>query len=176
MIEGVVIVSAMVAYGVYRMVRSQVQARRYLEGASVERPLDTDHLEPALVQILQDTHLLRINLEGTVRVAAELLRTDLMRMQDEVEAASAVLMDASRDVADWVRSVDSLDEHQRQQLTDLGVSPEPIRAAMIAENWSFELKNLKVKGRETLDRRITAIISELARFEAAMQARPRLYR
>ncbi len=174
-VEGLLI--AMVSYGAYRMMRYQARARRYLEQSGDELPLEMEHLEPALARLLQSTRSLRLNLEGTARLAEELQKTDLMRTQDDIESASRELMDASRDVTSWLQDVDNLTERLREQLGDMGVSPEPVRAAMRSEGWSFDLKRLKkAKGRESLDRRIRGIIGQLATIEVAMQTSRRVYR
>jgi hypothetical protein len=173
-VEGILI--AMVSYGAYRVMRTQARARRYLELSGDEAPLQLAHLNPEVARLLQETRSLRLSLEGTVRVAEELLKTDLMRTQDDFETAGVVFMDASRDVVAWLKDFDSLGEGARARLQDMGASPESVRALMVEERWSFEIKTLKVKGRETLDRRIRVIIGQLMTIELAMQSRSRGYR
>ncbi len=177
MIELVLGVVAVIGgYGVFRLYRSLAAAQRYLEESGEEVPLQLTHLSADLANMTRETRALRLSLEGPLRQAEDLLRVDLMRTQDDVESAAQVFMDASREVAEWLYTFDRLPEQKRRELRDAGIGPEKIRAAMEAENWAFELGNLKVKGRETMDVRIKHIIGELARVEMALQTHSRGYR
>ncbi len=177
MIEFVLGVVAVIGgYGIFRLYRSLAAAQRYLEESGQEPPLQLEHLPADVARVAQDTRSLRLSLEGPLRQAEDLLRVDLMRTQDDVESAAQVFMDASREVAEWLYTFDRLPEAKRRELRDAGIGPERIRAAMEAENWAFELSNLRVKGRQTMDLRIRNIVEELTRVEAALQTHSRGYR
>lgn len=170
------VVAVIGGYGVFRLYRSLAAAQKYLEESGEEVPLQLSHLPADVARVAQDTRSLRLSLEGPLRQAEDLLRVDLMRTQDDVEAAAQVFMDASREVAEWLYQFERLPEIKRSELKDAGIGPDKIRAAMEAENWAFELTNLRVKGRATLDLRIRKILEELGRVEVALQSHSRGYR
>ncbi|MCA9636230.1 MAG: hypothetical protein KC420_09415 [Myxococcales bacterium] len=175
MIELAVIVAA-VGYGAYRLVRAQAEARRYLEEGQGEAPLELDHLTPPLKRLALETRTLRISLESPIRALRELGRADIARTQEDIDAVDHALMEATRAVGEWLREVDALAEIDRQRLEDVGGSPEPVRAALIAEHGAFERGRFRVEGRPNLDVRLGQVASELARIEAALQVRSRIYR
>jgi hypothetical protein len=87
-----------------------------------------------------------------------------------------MLMNISRQLADWVNAVDALDEGDRATLADAGLSAEPVRAALDSEGGAFERQNMKGLGRPPMDQRMAAIIAELTRFETSLQTAPQPYR
>ncbi|MEZ4450303.1 MAG: hypothetical protein R3B09_12570 [Nannocystaceae bacterium] len=175
MIEFVVLFAA-VGYGAYRLVRAQGEARRYLEDSARDQPMILDHLSPTLAIFAQETRMLRLSLESPIRQVHELLSTDLTRTQGDVEAVDAALMDATRAVGEWLDRIEALPEADAQRLADLGCGGDFVRQAMVVENGSFERARLRMHGVPTLDRRLGGIVRELARIEAALQVRDRVYR
>jgi len=170
------ILLAAAGYGVYRLVRAQAEARRYLEDAGKERPLEVGHLSGALARVAQETRTLRIALESTVRGVRQALGVDPTRTIDDIEALDAALMEATRAIGEWLAMIDALPAMERGHLGDLGGDPAPVRAAMEAERWSLERSRLREAGRPTLDLRIERIIHELTRIEGALQTSSRVYR
>jgi len=168
-------VLAAVSYGAYRLVRSQASARRYLEDGD-EEPLELDHLSSSLQRLAQETRTLRISLESPIRSIRELLRADISRTHEDFESIDHALMEASRQVNEWLAMVDRLPERERQRFEEVGGSADIVRAALSAENGAFERSRFHVEGKPTLDLRMMALGRELVRIEAALQVRSRIYR
>lgn len=163
------------AYGIYRMLHTGRESRRYLEGPR-ETPLQTGHLSPPLARLAQDTRLLRVSLEAPVRQVREVLVGDLDSARNEdLSAFDNMLMTMSRQLGDWLRVVDELPATDATALQDLGLSPEPVRNALIREGWTFDRKHLRGPG-GAMDQRISQVIAELLRFETLLQAPRRVYR
>lgn len=170
-----VVTVLLVGYGYVRLRRAEEAARRYLE-AGEERPLQLAHLGEPLAQVARETRTLRIGLESTLQAIREFLQVDLTRTEDDVEAFDATLLDASRELGQWLAMVDGLAPHHRQELEALGAGPAAVRGAFAAENGAFERAHLRAQGRAPLDQRFEAILRELARIEAALQGQGHLYR
>ena len=119
---------------------------------------------------------MRLSLESPIRDIVELRRGQLNATAEDVEAFDTMLMNVSRQVGDFLVVVDRLDERDRAELRDLGVSVEPIRQVLEADGYSFERKRIQRAGMPTLDQRLEAIRNELAKIEAALQGSPRVYR
>lgn len=176
-------------YGYVRLRRADEAARRYLESAS-EKPLQLAHLSDVLQRVARETRTLRISLESPLQALREhmqrdlsqmrgargLIAVDLTRTEDDHEALDALLLDASRDVGLWLRMIDALQPHERQELEALGAGPETVRGAMAGENGAFERAQIRAPGRAPLDQRMEALIRELARIEGALQAQGHVYR
>ncbi|MCA9657609.1 MAG: hypothetical protein KC486_04650 [Myxococcales bacterium] len=175
MIELALFVAA-VGYGAFRLMRSQSAARRYLEEGKDDGPLELGHLTPSLRRLALETRTLRISLESPIRALRELLHADLTRTQEDIDAVDHALMEATRQVSDWLVVVDRLSESDRQRLDDVGGTPEPVRAVLNAEHGGFERSRFRVDGQPTLDVRLENLGKELARIEAALQVRSRIYR
>lgn len=164
------------AYGIYRMLRTGRESQRYLVEGPREAPLQTGHLSPPLARLAQDTRLLRVSLEAPVRQVRELLVGDLDSARNEdLSAFDNMLMTTSRQLGDWLRVVDQLPATDATSLQDLGLSPEPVRNALIREGWTFDRKHLRGPG-GPMDQRISLVIAELLRFETLLQAPRRVYR
>ena len=172
----IVFICAIFAYGVFRLLRSQATARRYLETASQDKPLAIAHLSWTLQQFALHTRNVRISLEAPLRAAQELLHLDPMRTQIALDSFDATFMSATQEINEWLYAVEHMPESVRQELADLGIRSEPIRAVMMAEGWAFERRKLRVAGRPSLDVRIQRVIDALLQIEAAIQAPSHVYR
>lgn len=155
-------------FGFYRLLRAQQEARRYLEGGA-EAPLQLTHLSGALARVARETRTLRISLESPLRAVRAFMTTDLTRTEDDLEAIDAALMEATREIGEWLAMIDELPAHERQAMDGMGASAGPIRAAMDAEQWAFERGHLKSPGRPDLDVRLEAVLLALSRIETALQ-------
>jgi hypothetical protein len=170
------IAAGWVAYGIYRMLRTTRESQRYLVESPREAPLHTEHLSPPLARLAHDTRLLRISLEAPVRQVRELLVGDLDSARNEdLDGFDNMLMGMSRQLGEWLRTVDQLPATDAGVLHDLGLSPEPVRSALIREGWTFDRKHLRGPG-GPMGQRISQVIAELQRFETQLQATRRLYR
>lgn len=164
------------AYGIYRLVRTGRESQRYLVESPREAPLQTDHLTPPLARLAHETRILRISLEAPVRQIQELLVGDLDSARNEdLDGFDNMLLGISAQLGDWLRTVDQLPATDAASLQDMGLSPEPVRAALVREGWTFDRKHLRGPG-GSMDRRITLVIAELQRFETHLQATRRVYR
>lgn len=165
----------LVGYGFVRLRRAEEAARRYLESGN-EKPLQLAHLGDTLARVARETRTLRIALESPLQAIREHMRVDITRTEDDVEAFDATLLEASRELGEWLAMIDALAPHDRQELEALGAGPEAIRGALAAENGAFERAHIHVEGRPPLDQRFEAILRELARIEGALQGQGHLYR
>ncbi len=170
------VIALLSTYGIYRVVQTQARDRKYLQESKSDKPLELEHLPSSLQAIARDARSLRLLLESPVRDLAELRQGRLAATAEDVEAFDTMLMNASREVGDFLVVVDRLGERERGALRDLGVSVEPIRQVLEAEGFSFERKRMLRAGMPPLDQRIEAIRQELAKIEAALQGSPRVYR
>jgi len=171
----VTMVLLLTGFGFYRLKRAEQEARRYLEGGA-EAPLQLSHLSSALAMVARETRTLRISLESPLRAIREFMQTDLTRTEDDLEALDAALMEATREVGQWLAMLDALPPVERDALERMGASAGPVRAAMEAEHWAFERSHLRRPGRPNLDERLEALMRELARVEKALQVPPSPYR
>lgn len=163
-------------YGVYRVLKSSERDRKYLAESGEERPLQLEHLGTSLQRVARETRTLRISLEAPVRDVSELRQGQLNATAEDLDSFDTMLMNVSRAIADWLVAIDRLDEGDKRTMLDQGANPEPIRAALTAEGFSFERRNLKRAGAPPLDDRLKAIILELRKIEAALQVSQRVYR
>ncbi len=162
-------------FGFYRLVRAEQAARRYLESGS-EAPLQLSHLSGELARVARETRTLRISLESPLRAIREFMQTDLTRTEDDLEAVDAALMEATREIGEWLAMVDGLPQHERGAMEAMGASAGSVRAALAAEGWAFERSHLRSPGRQNLDDRLEAVLRELGRIEAALQVPVNPYR
>jgi hypothetical protein len=164
------------AYGIYRMFRTGRETQRYLVEGPRELPLQTGHLTPPLARLAHETRILRVSLEAPVRQIRELLVGDLDSARNEdLDGFDNMLLNASRQLGDWLRVIDQLPATDAASLQDLGLSPEPIRSALIREGWTYDRKHLRGPG-GTMDQRIGQVMAELQRFETLLQTHRRVYR
>lgn len=170
------IVAGWATYGIFRMIRVGRESQRYLIESREEVPLQTEHLTPPVARLVSDTRLLRISLEAPVRQIRELLVGDLdTASTEDLDAFDNMLMTVSRQLGEWLQTVDRLPENDVASLQDQGLSGEPVRNALIREGWSFDRKHLRGPG-GSMDHRLQQIIGELHRFETQLQASGRVYR
>jgi hypothetical protein len=170
-----VVTVLLVGYGYVRLRRAEEAARRYLE-AGQDGPLQLAHLGDALQRVARETRTLRIGLESALQAIRDHMAVDLTRTEDDVEAFDAALLDATRELGQWLAMIDALAPHHRQELEALGAGPEASRGALAAENGAFERAHMQAPGRPPLDQRFEAVLRELARIEAALQAQGHMYR
>lgn len=170
-------VAAWVGYGIFQMVRSAERNRKYLRAARVDAPLQLDHLPAGLRRLAEETRFLRISLEAPIRDVTDFRQGEFHHTASEdIEGFDNMLMNVSRQLADWVTAVDKLPETDRTRLEDLGLSPEPIRSALDTEGWAFERRNLNRAGQPPMDVRLRGIVNELTKIETSLQVAPRPYR
>lgn len=163
-------------FGLFKMARSSNKSRKYLQASRDERPLQLEHLSLGLRQLAQDTRLLRISLEAPVINLHDYIDGDLDATAEDLDGFDAMLLGVSRQLADWLASVDQLPEHDRHRMVDLGADPGAIRRALSEEGWAFERRNLRMTGKPPMDRRLASIVGELGRIEACLQTRGDVYR
>ncbi len=169
-------VAAVTGYGIFRVVRSSERDRKYLTEAKDETPLVLDHLPIQLRKLLQDTRTLRISLEAPIRDVGEMRRGQLNATAEDLESFDTMLMNVSRAIADWLVVVDRLPDQHRAAMRDLGADADPIRGALEQEGYAFERKGLHKAGAPPLDERLRAVMTALAKVEAALQSSQRVYR
>ncbi|MCH9686967.1 MAG: hypothetical protein K0V04_36365 [Deltaproteobacteria bacterium] len=170
------IVAGWATYGLFRMVRDGNESRRYLAASAAEPPLKTGHLAPPLARLVADTRLLRISLEAPVLRVKELRAGDLdTASTEDLDAFDNMLMNLSRQIADWLHAVDRLPPAEKASMQDLGLGPEALRTALENEGWSFDRRNLRGPGKP-MDERLQHVIMELHRVETMLQTTRRPYR
>ena len=170
-------VAGWAGYGVFRMLRTHERNRRYLQAARDEAPLQLEHLSAELRRFTEETRMLRISLEAPIRDVADFREGEFHQAASEdLDGFDNMLMNISRQLADWVATVDRLPEHERSTLERLGLSAEPIRTALDAEGWAFERRNMHRPGQAPMEVRLSNIVAELGRVETSLQLVPRPYR
>ncbi|MEM7154752.1 MAG: hypothetical protein AAF799_18020 [Myxococcota bacterium] len=170
------IVAGWATYGIFRMVRTGRESQRYLIESREEVPLQVEHLSRPLARLAEDTRLLRISLEAPVRQIRELLTGDLDTTSvEDLHGFDNMLINVTRQLNEWLQSVDRLPPTETATLQDLGLSSEPVRNALSQEGWSFDRRNVRGPG-GSMDQRIQRIIGELHRVETQLQTPGRLYR
>lgn len=170
------IIAGWSVYGIVRMTRAGKESRRYLVEGREEQPLQVEHLSPPLARLAQDTRLLRISLEAPVRQIREVLIGDLDTTSvEDLDGFDNMLMNISRQLAEWVQTVDRLPANEAAIMTDLGLSAEPVRHALMAEGWSFDRRHLRGPT-GPMDQRLRHVVGELQRVELQLQTHRRPYR
>ncbi len=170
------IVAGWAAYGLYRMFRSGAETQRYLTESRGDAPLQVGHLSRPLARLAEDTRLLRISLEAPVLRIKELRAGDLdTSSTEDLDSFDNMLMDLSRQLAEWLQVIDRLPANDAAAMQDLGLSPEPLRNALIQEGWSFDRKNIRGPG-GPMDERLQRVMAELHRVETQLQSTHRIYR
>ncbi|MEM6989618.1 MAG: hypothetical protein AAF721_03950 [Myxococcota bacterium] len=169
-------VACLAGLGLLRMTKAGQQNKKYLDAGRDEQPLQLDHLSAQMRRFVADTRLLRISLESSVRTIAQFINGDLEATNDDRDGFDQMLMNATRNVADWLGVVDRLGEAEVGRIVDGGGNPGAIRSAMEHEGWSFERRNLTMAGRPPMNLRLQAVMEELHKVELAMQQTNRIYR
>lgn len=173
------IVAAWAGYGIYALVRSERQSRLYLETRNDE-PLKLDHLSHPLRRLVEDTRLLRVSLESPIREIGDYVDKDFgHNAAEDLDAFDNMLMDVTRQLDEWIRTVESLSESDRAVMSDRGLGPQAIRATLEREGGAFERRNMldfDGRGGPTMDLRLKAVADELRKVEDGLQAAQRVYR
>jgi hypothetical protein len=163
-------------FGLFKMARSSKKSRKYLQASREDQPLQIAHLSPGLRQLAQDTRFLRISLEAPVINLRDYIDGDLDATAEDLDAFDAMLLGVTRQLADWLATVDQLPEEDRHRMADLGADAAAVRNALGVEGWAFERRHLRMNGQPPMDRRLAAIVGELARIETRLQATGDIYR
>ncbi len=161
--------------GVVRLAVAGVRSQRYLEGAAQDRPLALEHLTGPLRTLAQETRLLRVSLEAPVRATEEFLRGSVDRSAESVESYDAMLMNATRQIADWAAQLRRLPRSDRERLRDLGVDVDDIEGRVERGEWAFDRWEMQRAGAQA-QVRLHGVMGTLARVEEALQVQRRLYR
>lgn len=167
-------VAAFSAYGIYAMLRANQRNQAYLRESKTEAPLQLDHVSGPLRRLVEDARMLRVSLEGPIR-DVQAMRTGETAGAD-LEAFDSMLMNLTREVAEWLESAARLPESDAATLVDLGVAPERVRDMLDREGGAFERRHLRRAGQPPLDARLKALAEELNRLELALQANRSVYR
>jgi hypothetical protein len=170
------VVAALAGLGLYRVSKSSNKSLRYLEEAAHEPPLQLAHLSGPLARLVEDTRFLRISLESPVRAVREYIDGDFDATAEDADGFDTMLLNVSRQLADWLATADALPEGDRARMQDLGADPAAIRAALYAEGGAFERRNLRVAGLARMDTRLQNVLGELFRIEACLQVSSSVYR
>ncbi len=161
--------------GVVRLAVSGMRSQRYLETAGREQPLAVEHLTGPLRTLAQETRLLRVSLEAPVRATEEFLHGAVDRSAESIESYDAMLMNATRQIADWADQLRRLPRTDRERLIDLGVDVEEIEGRVKRGEWAFDRWEMQRDG-ASAQIRLHGVMGTLARLEEALQVRRRLYR
>lgn len=169
-------VACIAGLGLLRMTRASQHNRDYLDAAHTDKPLQLEHLSLAMQRFAADTRILRISLESTVRTVGQFINGDLEATNDDRDGFDQMLTNVTRNLADWLRTVDDLAEADRGAIADGGGNPESIREAIELEGWAYERRNLTKPGIPPMNLRLEAVMADLHRVELALQRSPRFYR
>lgn len=156
--------AAVAALGLIRILRSQSRSRRYLEAASEEDAPELDHLGRALANLVQDARALRLGLEGPQRQLGSQGR--LGAMGSEAEELDSQLREVSRELGQWLQSVERLGDEDAQRLEALTRQPAVIRDLLERERWALERQR---RGRGPLEEALRILAEALRVFERDLQ-------
>lgn len=171
------VVVAFSVYGAYALAASRRRNRAYLAASTDDPPLQLDHVSAPLRRQAAGARTLRISLEGPIRDVIALRTGEFSPSSStDFESFDAMLIDLSRQVAEWLEEARRLPEVDRARLEDLGASTRAIRSMFEAEGGAFERKHLKRDGMPPLDERLERLANALERFELALQSNGRVYR
>ena len=171
------LVAALSAFGIVAMLKANKRNLAYLEASEDEAPLQLDHLSGPLRRLVQDTRLLRISLEGPIRDVLAMRTGEFAQSAGaDMEAFDSMLMNVTREVADWVEAAARLSEDDRARIEDLGVSTHRVQHLLDAEGGAFERRHLHRAGAPPLDARLQGLAAELTKLEQALQSTSRVYR
>ncbi len=171
------LVAAFSAFGIYAMLQADRRNQAYLRDSKDEAPLQLDHLSGALRRLAQDTRMLRVSLEGPIRDVKAMRTGEFTQTAGaDLEAFDGMLMNLSREVAEWLEVAARLPETDRGRLEDLGVSPDRVAEMLAREGGAFERRHLKRPGAPALDERLAALAAELNKLELSLQAGGSVYR
>jgi hypothetical protein len=163
--------AAIAVLGLLRTVQSQSASRRYLEASQEDGPPELGHLRPPLAHLVQDARAMRLGFEGLLR---QLGRAGRMPMGSDAEELDSKLRDATRELGEWLGSVDRLSPDDRRRMEELSPEAERIRGLFEAENYALERG--RRKGRPSLKEQVERLLEELEKFETNMQKAHSPYR
>jgi hypothetical protein len=167
------LLAAAAALGLYRTLRSRAENVRYLEEAGDESPLAVSHLSRPLQQLAHETRALRLSLEHPLRQLGTAPRS---AAEVDLRMIQQGLTNASREIGDWLRTVERLGDEDRARLSDFGAKPAIVRELFGAEGGSLELDGPRAGAIRRIGGRIREIQRELERIERALQTRTDPYR
>ena len=170
------LVAALAGLGLWRVSKSSNKSLKYLEEAPREAPLQLAHLSGALARVAEDTRLLRVSLESPVRAIKEFIDGDFDATAEDVDGFDTMLLNVTRQLAEWLTFVERLPEPERDRMMDMGADPAKVRAALFLEGGAFERRNLRMRGQPRMDKRLGHVMAELLRIEESLQAPERVYR
>ncbi len=171
------LVAAFSAYGIYAMLRANQRNQAYLRESKVEEPLQLDHLSAPLRRLAEDARMLRVSLEGPIRDVRAMRTGEFTQTAGaDMETFDTMLMNVTREVAEWLEAAARLPVADANRLDDLGNTPERVREMLDREGGAFERRHLKRPGQPPLDDRLTALAQELNKLELALQANRSVYR
>lgn len=170
------LVAAVAGLGLWRVSKSSGKSLKYLEETVREPPLQLAHLSGPLARVAEDTRLLRVSLESPVRAIREFIDGDFDATAEDVDGFDTMLLNVTRQLAEWLTFVDRLPESERDRMMDMGADPARVRAALWAEGGAYERRNLRMRGQQRMDQRLQHVMSELQRIEECLQAPERVYR
>ena len=170
------LVAALAGVGLWRVSKSSGKSLKYLEEATREPPLQLAHLSGPLARVVEDTRLLRVSLESPVRAIREFIDGDFDATAEDVDGFDTMLLNVSRQLADWLGHIDRLPDTERDRMLEMGGDPAKVRAAFYAEGGAFERRNLRMRGQPRMDLRLQHVMGELQRIEESLQAPERVYR
>lgn len=168
------LLAASAGFALYRTMRTRSQNVRYLEEAGEEPPLMLSHLSRPLQRLTQETRALRLSLEDPVRQ----LRSLPGRLSPDFDgkAIDGALMNANREIGDWINTVSKLGEEDRERLVDQGVNAAAVRDAFAAEGFAFELGAGGGRRAKSLAAQLEKLREELLRIERNLQIQTDPYR
>ena len=164
--------AAIAALGLWRTISAQSESRRYLEAGRDDRPPELGHLERPLANLVQDARALRLSLEGPLRQLESI--GVLGALGSDAEELDSKLREATRELGEWLASVDRLPPGDRQRLDELSPEAERIRNLFAQEQYALE--RVRRRSRPPLRAALVRLLEELAKFEVNMQRASSPYR
>jgi hypothetical protein len=165
--------AAIAAVGLWRTMQAQSESRRYLEAGHDDAPPELGHLEAPLAHLVQDARALRLSLEGPLRQLKSV--GVLGALGSDAEELDSKLLEATRELGEWLASVDRLGASDRRRLDELSPEAERVRNLFAEEQYALERK-LRRRGRPPLRESLERLLDELGKFEVNMQRAQSPYR
>lgn len=155
-----------------QVARRGLSGRRALREAAEDdaepEPLMLGHLSGALQRFVQDTRILRASLEGPARDVGLYLDGDVALRADDHAGFDAMLMDVTRQIVEWLQTVEAFAASDQEQMAALGASSGGVQEVMRSVGGGFERRHLAVEMEPPLDARMRRIVDELERVEKAL--------
>ncbi len=170
-----IFVTVLAMLGVVRIALSGARSQRYLAESGEDAPLAMEHLPPALRRLVADTRILRVSLEGPVRMVTELRSGALDRRVEDPDVFERTLMDVEREVTEWLRNLEDAAGRHPEPFEDAGIDVAEVRALIDDGNAMFQRDRLLAPDEVALSR-LTRLLEVMRRIEDALQRPGRLYR